>query len=560
MKTVFFKIFCVLLLFNGISCVKKIDEPKAEESTLSLKMILPNVAASGATIQLQGRGFGSDLTNVEVKFGETKAEILELKNDVIAVKVPVLAGGTKVDVAVNMAGSISNTKSFRVRKIEETMVEEKDTVEWIEEKNANIVAIESGVMSYDEQVVKYMRNGKQLIEVELGKPSIVVVAEEEVGWGFYNFPSIRRSLSGQLAAGWSMAHDDASSYGKPGVGINSAISNDGGLTWTTVVKGPTGAGMLLSNGDRISISTPAAVPLEDLELPAPIATLQDQSTYGRVFRVYDYTKLPLQLQGTYQARMKKGQTSWVSERGTLNSPKLARYADGNLFPIVWWGDLQEISDGLYTCPYPGFEINQNGGISAAGVICYKSTDFGKTWVKQGSITYQPNVLLDPNGNKRNTLGWTEPAFAVLKNGTFLSILRTQDGFGKSPMYWTTSSNKGVSWSTPKVFTGSGVLPKLLELNNGVVAMAAGRPGVQLRFMLNSDPNDWTEPFEMLPWAGSDLQQSEGNVNTGASCGYTQLLKVDDNSFLIIYSDFQHKTPEGLIRKAIKVRKVTVKMS
>lgn len=558
MKTIILNMLCLFILLDATSCTKDTANPKVTESGLLLKLILPNVAASGNTIQIQGRGFGSNVENVQVKFANVLAEVSEVTNDIITVKVPELADGARVDVTVIVGGNTSNIKSFRVRKIAEAVVIQKDTIDWVENKNTNIVAIEHGIMSYGEQVVKYFRNGQQVLEVELGKPSTVVVAEEEVGWGFYNFPSIRRSLSGQLAAGWSMNHDDATSYGKPSLGINSAISNDNGVTWSTVVKGPTSAGILLSNGDRISIGTPVAVPLADLELEAPLATLQDQSTYGRVFRIYHYEKLPLQLQGTFQSRMKKGSTSWIAERGKLVSPKLARYADGNLFPVVWWGDIQEISDGLYTCPYPGFEINQSGGIPASGVICYKSADFGKTWIKQGSIHYQPDLTLDPNGDKRNTLGWTEPAFAVLNNGTFLSILRTQDGFGKSPMYWTTSSNKGVAWSTPKVFTGSGVLPKLLELNNGIVALAAGRPGVQLRFMLNQDPNDWTEPFEMLPWVGSDLQQSEGSVNTGASCGYTQLLKIDDNSFLIIYSDFQHKTAEGLIRKAIKVRKITVK--
>ena len=558
MKTILLHLLCLFVLLDVTSCTKKTDNPKVEESALSLKLILPNVAASGSTIQIQGRGFGNNSGSVQVKFGEVSGEVLELANDIISVKVPELADGAKVDVAVLVGGLTSNVKSFRVRKIEEPVVVQKDTVEWIEDKNPNIVAIQHGIMSYNEQVVKYIRNGQQLLEVELGKPSLVVVAEEQVGWGFYQFPSIRRSLSGQLAAGWSMNHDDAASYGKPALGINSAISNDGGETWTTVVKGPTSAGILLSNGDRIAVGTPAATPLEDLELPNSVATLQDQSTYGRIFKIYEYNKLPLQLQGTYQSRMKKGQTSWIAERGTLVSPKLARYADGNLFPVIWWGDIQEISDGVYTCPYPGFEINSSGGVDPAGVICYKSADFGKTWVRQGSIRYQPDISLDPNGNKRKTLGWTEPAFAALKNGTFLSILRTQDGFGKSPMYWTNSSDKGVTWSTPKVFTGSGVLPKLLEMDNGIVALAAGRPGVQLRFMLNNDPNDWTEPFEMLPWVGSDLQQTEGDVNTGASCGYTQMLKMDNNSFLIIYSDFQYKTPDGLTRKAIKVRKVTVK--
>lgn len=558
MKTILVQLLCMFVLLDATSCAKKTDGPKKKDdhNELSLRLILPNVAASGSMVQMQGRGFGSSQESVQVKFGDVTGEVLELSNGILSVKVPELADGAKVDVAVVVGDNTSNIKSFRVRKIEEPIVIPKDTIEWIEDKNPNIAAIEHGIASYDEQVVKYIRNGQQLLEVELGKPSLVVVAEDEIGWGFYQFPSIRRSLSGQLAIGWAMNHDDAASYGKPALGINSAVSNDGGETWVTVSRGPTSGGTLLSNGDRINISTPAAVPLAELELPNSIVTLQDQSTYGRLFTIYEYDKLPLQLQGAYQSRMRQGQTSWVAERGTIVSPNLARYADGNLFPVVWWGDIQEISDGVYTCRYPGFEINQSGGVDPAGVICYKSTDFGKTWVKQGSILYQPDLSLDPNGSKRKTLGWTEPAFAALQNGTFLSILRTADGFGKSPMYWSTSVDKGVNWSTPKVFTGAGVKPMLLELDNGIVALAAGRPGVQLRFMLNDNANDWTEPFEMLPWV--DNEATLTNDGLGSSCGYAQVLKMDENSFLMVYSDFKHTTPEGLIRKAIKVRKITVK--
>src|SRR5690606_25093507 len=221
MKTILVQLLCMFVLLDATSCAKKTDGPKNKDdhNALSLRLILPNVAASGSIVQMQGRGFGSSQESVQVKFGDVTGEVLELSNGILSVKVPELADGTKVDVAVVVGDNTSNIKSFRVRKIEEPIVIPKDTIEWIEDKNPNIAAIEPGIMSYDEQVVKYIRNGQQLLEVELGKPSLVVVAEDEIGWGFYQFPSIRRSLSGQLAAGWGMNKDDAESYGKPALGI-----------------------------------------------------------------------------------------------------------------------------------------------------------------------------------------------------------------------------------------------------------------------------------------------------------------------------------------------------
>ncbi|RZF59355.1 IPT/TIG domain-containing protein [Sphingobacterium corticibacterium] len=550
MNTILWNLLCMFVLLGVPSCAKKTEDPdvKVDENGLFVKLILPNVAEAGSTVQVQGRGFGDNPGNVQVKFGDVSAEVLEVRRDVISVKVPSLTSGSTVDVHVYIGGVAANTTKLRVRDKGESALAEKDTLEWIENKSPNIAAIRAGIPAYDEQVVKYIRNGRQLLEVELGKPVIVAVADRELPWGFFNFPGIRRSLSGQqISVSWSMSHDNAESYGQA-VSGNSAVSSDEGETWTRVERAPTGGGILLSNGDRITVSTPAAIPVGDLDLPPVLATFQDGSNYDRLFRIYEYDKLPLQVQGTYQHRIKSGTTAWVAERGTLVHPNLARYSDGNLFPVVWWGDMHELSDGIYRGTYPTYETKPGGGIDASGVTFYKSTDLGLTWTKQGNIPYQPDLMLDPNGNKRKAFGWTEPAFAALKNGTFLSVLRTQDGFGESPMYVSTSTNKGVSWTKPKVFTGAGVLPKLLELDNEIVALASGRPGVQLRFMLNNNADDWSEPFEMLPWV----------PNETFTCGYTGFLKVDDNSFLVVYSDFWHRTPEGERRKAIKVRKVTVK--
>ena len=146
------------------------------------------------------------------------------------------------------------------------------------------------------------------------------------------------------------------------------------------------------------------------------------------------------------------------------------------------------------------------------------------------------------------MGYTEPAFEILADGSFLCVARTTDGIGNGPMYASRSQDMGCTWSRPEVIARSGVLPRLLRLANGVVVLSSGRPGVQLRFCADARGATWSEPLELLPYAHEKEQ---------VSCGYTSLLATGPDRFLIIYSDFKYPTPTGEIRKAIKVREVIV---
>ncbi|GAB3328158.1 hypothetical protein GCM10027299_29930 [Larkinella ripae] len=229
-------------------------------------------------------------------------------------------------------------------------------------------------------------------------------------------------------------------------------------------------------------------------------------------------------------------------------PTAVRYTDDKLFPLVWWGDMKvEPAKTIVTGIYPGFFL-ENGKVPASGVIFYRSADAGKSWQVVGRIPYAPDLTNDPNGNKRLALGFTEPAFEILADGSYLSVLRTSDGLGNSPMYVSRSTDQGATWSPPKAFTSTGVLPQLLQLRNGVTVLAAGRPGMQLRFSNGSGGLHWTDAFEMLPFNGD---------KDAVSCGYPDLLATGPDKFLLIYSDFKFKNAQGHIRKAIKVREVTV---
>ncbi|MFD1140274.1 sialidase family protein [Larkinella insperata] len=417
---------------------------------------------------------------------------------------------------------------------------------WEEQKNASLTRITPGIPAYGKTDLQYQRDGKKKLRVLLGEPVVISVAQKEEKWGFYQFPTLYRSLDGALVATWAMHTDHAESYGKDSDGF--AVSRDGGKTWT-VPNGPKplGDGLALPNGDRIKNYTPPALDTAILQLPPKVGRVSEN--YGRTFSYYKLDGLPEQLQGVYLNRLKKGQSEWTLEHNKLLDPTAVRYTDNKLFPLVWWGDMKvESTNTIITGTYPGFFL-QNGTVPASGVHFYRSADLGRTWKIVGRIPYAPDVAQDPNGNKRLALGFTEPAFEILADGSYLCVLRTSDGLGNSPMYLSRSTDQGATWSQPKAFTSSGVLPQLLQLANGVVALASGRPGMQLRFSSGSGGLQWTDAFEMLPFHDS---------KDVVSCGYPDLLATGPDKFLLIYSDFKYKNEKGETRKAIKVREVTVR--
>ena len=137
----------------------------------------------------------------------------------------------------------------------------------------------------------------------------------------------------------------------------------------------------------------------------------------------------------------------------------------------------------------------------------------------------------------------------LADGTLLAMLRTTDGLGVGPLYSSRSSDLGKTWSKPVVVNPSGVMPRLLRLGNGVLVLSYGRPGAEVRFSFDGRGATWSEPVKLVPLSSADVQAD--------SCGYTSLLPLSDDSFLIAYSWFKFPAKEGATRKALLVREVKV---
>jgi len=404
--------------------------------------------------------------------------------------------------------------------------------------------INSGIPVYDKAVIAYKRAGKEVLKVKLGEPAVLGVATKEEKWGFFQFPDIYRSLDNEVVGSWNMSDDAISSYGKGNRGFS--ISKDGGKSWCSALQEPvTGGGLILPDGERIKIYTPQALKVEDLQLPKPVG--KHNSTY-----FFKMDELPEKLQGVYINRLNKGETKWTTEHAVLYDSLAVRYSKDGLFPVVWWGDMRIMDDGsIIAGVYPGTSLGEGGKLDPSGVFFYRSMDEGHSWKIRSRIPYIPDLKADPNGDKRIVRGFGEPSFEILSDGSFLCVMRTTDPLGISPMYFSRSINLGLTWSKPKPFTRNGVYPHLLQLDNGVVVLASGRPGMQLRFCTDGKGERWTDPFEMLPYE---------NEKEAVSCGYSRLLATGPDSFLLIYSDFKYHNQTGEIRKAIKVREVKVSMT
>lgn len=379
------------------------------------------------------------------------------------------------------------------------------------------------------------------------EPFVLGVAAKPEGWGYFQFPTIVRAADGELFAKWAMHPDSVKAYGKHhNVWLSST---DRGRTWraTPIERVEPALGVALPNGDRLEIHTPVPADVTKLQLPPVVgSTIENYTKQVRNF--YRHEQLPAASQGVYLRRLARGVSQWTIEHAELIDPGALRYTLEGLLPIVWWGDIRVAADGsLYAGVYPGYYLNADGTANTQmAASIFHSTDQGRSWQITGRIPYEPDVNLDPKGAQRS--GFTEPAFEILADGSFLCILRTTDGVGDGPMYASRSSDHGKTWSKPEVIAPAGVLPKLLSLKNGTVVLAAGRPGVQLRFNVDAACHRWTPPLELLPPV-----QGKGQI----SCGYTGMVALGPDRFLLIYSDFKHPNADNEPRKAIKVREFTV---
>ena len=420
-----------------------------------------------------------------------------------------------------------------------------------EEINPNLT-IHEGYISNKADTIRIVRNGETKAIVLLGKPIMVAQAENVEGWGHYQFPKIFRVENGNLIVKWQMKDDSHTTYGEDKYG--RMTSSDEGATWGGQINfdyfEKDQYRVELKNGDILQVKEPASKDINEYSsFPSPVNA---EPIGNQKYSFYRESELPEELRGVYFEYWDKSKDQTTAIHGLLNDSGYLRYSIENLMPIVWRGDIKELEDGkIVAVVYPCFYQNTDGKVLRCAVSTYNSTDAGKNWNFIGKIPYQEGdkdimSLVYDGGN-----GFTEPTFEVLKDGSYICVMRNYNW--NAPLCKSFSRDGGYTWSAPEPFTPNGVKPRLMLLGNNTLVLTSGRPGLQLRFSVDGDGQTWTEPIDMMSFIDEDGKYSSDRE----TCGYSDLLAVDENTFYMVYSDFRTLDKNGDYRKSIIFRKVEV---
>lgn len=422
---------------------------------------------------------------------------------------------------------------------------------WNENRTSNdSFIIKEGIVSTSKHIIKYVREGKSVATIHLDNPVIVSMADKEEVWGYYQFPIIGRADDGTLVVSWSMKSDSYKTVGiKSDEDYSPMMSKDGGKSWYQqdvkyFAPQQGGYSVSLGNGLFLSIKNPMTKAISDYtSFPKVVAK-------KRNYCFYPVEELPDDFQGAYLSKrdLNTGKTSLVHAK--IHDPGSLRPAIDGLMPVIWRGNIKQLDDGsLLAGVYSVYYSDGKGGVLPGAIGFYRSTDNGNNWNIQGHIPYDIDERIDSLTEKERIVGFSEPAYEVLDNGRLICVMRSGS---PSPLYQSFSNDSGKKWTKPQPIAPSGVKPQLLKLRNGVLVLASGRPGIQIRFSLDGTGERWTDPIDLMHFIRED-----GSYDTDVSCGYPCLLSVDDNTFYIVYSSFREHDRRGNERKAILFRKVQI---
>ncbi len=220
-------------------------------------------------------------------------------------------------------------------------------------------------------------------------------------------------------------------------------------------------------------------------------------------------------------------------------------------PTIWsrWchvgmalhGTAVETSPGVYVATAYGGYVGDTRATTEALV----SQDYGRTWRYHGTVA-GPDAVADANE------GFDEACMVSLENGDLMCVGRVG---AMQPLARTYSSDGGSTWTPPDRLPIGSVCPSMTRLDNGVIAISAGRPGISLGF--SDDPRG--DSWQVLDVADlhNSLMDPPHHIRLGRptpegashlqclitqfdlddpfqTTGYTQLLAMPGNRLFLVY--------------------------
>ncbi len=430
------------------------------------------------------------------------------------------------------------------------------------------------------------------MKLAMGREHVIVrgIRPEEQLWGAYQFPR-PYNLGDRLVVAVHVADDNISSFGETNRWFES---RDRGATWKEIDASVSSrCGLLLPNGDRIYFPMESGIRLDHYRLtPGNLLTpgydfrrraeegtlpIPDGMTYwfdGTVIRAYNADRLPESLAGKewLARRIPAGKTEPVEERVRVEWPWLTRVVHsepggGNVLkPIFPRGNPKLGPDGaIWISAFSGEgHLNPaNGQYSPYySAELFRSDDNGHSFRQRGHMEYEA----DGHEYPYQSGGFSDSDFAFMPDGSIVWFFRTAwygfTGREWSPMYMSRSTDDGYTWSKPVRFADAGILPRLCPLECGATLLCYARPGMYVQASEDSGGTRWSEPLELMtPGDRSSLANVRSDTPTFhewvGACNNPELVPLSRNSALFFYSDFYYPDEDGVRRKTILCREITV---
>lgn len=438
------------------------------------------------------------------------------------------------------------------------------------------------------------------MKITLGEEKVVAIGPrcEDSYWGQWQFPKLMEGKNGQIVMTFHNGDDIWEELGTADVW---ATSDDRGETWQ-IVKDATAIvkGVQLPNGDflrhdvRVStaldldtIQAPMqtgnyTIPSDDLhaksndihKLPLPRGHFHD--IWKQRWSVYHMDELPDGLFDHLKewpmlrtpAGQNQEQSEWATleweNRGLLMMFPLSRNVAIPAMP-QFVGKLKVGPDGRLWAATCNKGLNPNNGAfspyTSTYVFC--SEDNGHSWKMQGYLPFIPDN--DEYEYAFMSGGWDEPDLAFAPDGSMIMLLRIVDVYHGdkewAPSYITRSTDNGKTWSKPVRFDDLGVMPRTCQMGDAILAIY-GRPGIYVRGTTDPAGMVWDDPVEVMTKEDRSGLMNEPPVRPNfhqwvGSCCNCDIHALDDDHAIIVYSDFYHLCEDGVRRKSIKTRLVTI---
>lgn len=430
------------------------------------------------------------------------------------------------------------------------------------------------------------------MKVTVSDEKVIVrgIRPEEGLWGPYQFPHPYH-LKDRIAVKVHVTDDDIKSFGN----VNRWFESfDNGETWQeTDPQIAASCGLELENGDRIffpeengqSVSdyrfhgwherTPGTdenAQAEEGHLPIP-----DGMTAwldGTQIWAYRAERLPASLAKKEWKvyRIPAGSEEAVTEQTVLDWPYLTRVVfvgkdyDYIMKPIFPRGDPKIGPDGaIWMTAYSGEgHLNPANGQYTPyySAEIFRSTDKGHSFYQHAHMEYPA----DGDEFPYQSGGFSDSDIGFMDDGSIVWFMRSawfaSTGYEWAPMYWCRSEDGGKTWTKPEKFSHTGILPRIVKLDCGASIVCYARPGMFIRVSEDPTGRNWGPEIELMtPGDRSKLanivQDPPKFHDWDGACNNPELLVIDEHSALIFYVDFYYPDENGVKRKTVLCRKITI---